>query len=421
MAEENQNDILSKIDEIVISNAVGNEIFLDKVVNKDLRSKKLYREVNMSNLSLTGGNLSQVGIQIANQSITLNQIAKQAPNGLFTATVDPVHLSKFADGTTTTMVRDASNRLVEHSGFAAFGINIPTNPAIILSAGMQAMSAISGTYYLNQINTQLLDLNQKLEELLSYHHDTRIGKLITAEKNLTEIRKRKTVDSVDLGDVRNYKKTVDEVYNAYSYSLERQNRDLENLSYFKNEEEILNKINFSIRIIFEASKLSIIAQLIEISARLRMQEPFEIINGLIKQLENNYIKSYYYNYEREIERIYSLIKMQSYKKLSDSESKYKKNFEEKNDDSDTSFTSALAFIGLTTLQFRVSKNKINGKLVLEDKYLTSIREDIKNIIKEEKVDDLVKEVIELQYRKADIAYIPTNENEQRLFVAIENV
>lgn len=139
-----------KINEIVIFNPIGDELYLEKVTDDKLRAKKKYREVFVSDLSLMTGNVSQTALQVANQGMTLAQIAKQAPNGLFTATANPANLSKFANGTTSTMVRDSSGRLTEHAGFADIGLSASLNPAIILSAGMQVMSAISGTYYLHK-------------------------------------------------------------------------------------------------------------------------------------------------------------------------------------------------------------------------------------------------------------------------------
>ena len=54
-----------------------------------------FKEVFASEASLIAGNLTQGSLQIANQAMSVAQIFKQAPNGLFTATVDPAKLSKF--------------------------------------------------------------------------------------------------------------------------------------------------------------------------------------------------------------------------------------------------------------------------------------------------------------------------------------
>ncbi|MCJ7968737.1 MAG: hypothetical protein MUW51_06945 [Lactococcus lactis] len=70
-----------------------------------------FKEVFASEASLIAGNLTQGSLQIANQAMSVAQIFKQAPNGLFTATVDPAKLSKFKNGTFTTMVHGGEKSL----------------------------------------------------------------------------------------------------------------------------------------------------------------------------------------------------------------------------------------------------------------------------------------------------------------------
>lgn len=296
-----------EINEIVVSNPIGDELSLEKVTDDKLEAKKKYKEVFVSDLSLMMGNVSQTALQVANQGMTLAQIAKQAPNGLFTATVNPATLSKFVNRTTTTMVRDASGHLVEHAGFAEVGLRASMNPAIYLSAGMQVMSAVSGTYYLKEINDQITDMDAKLEELLNIHHDTNIGRLIAARKGLSEIANREFVDTTDLSTIRNYKKTADEIHEEYIYRLKRQ----------ENEDKKLSDINITILIAFEANKLSLFAELIEIGTGMKIGGQIDIINGLTSQLKQNYANSFYHNNELEVEKIYSMIQQRSINELVD--------------------------------------------------------------------------------------------------------
>ena len=53
------------------------------------------------------------------------------------------------NGTFTTMVHGGEKKL-EHFGFTQVTASSAINPAMVLSAGMQVMSMVSGTYYLNQ-------------------------------------------------------------------------------------------------------------------------------------------------------------------------------------------------------------------------------------------------------------------------------
>lgn len=317
MSEEKMLNNLNEINEIVISNPIGDELSLEKVTDDKLETKKKYKEVFVSDLSLMTNNVSQTALQVANQGMTLAQIAKQAPNGLFTASANPANLSKFANGTTSTMVRDASGRLVEHAGFADVGLSASVNPAIILSAGMQVMSVVSGTYYLHKINSQITDMDAKLEELLNIHHDTNIGRLIAARKGLSEIANREFVDTTDLSAIRNYKKTADEIHEEYKYRLKRQESELNLEIDSKVEEKKLRDINFTMTIAFEANKLSLFGELIEIGSRMKIGGQIEIINGLTRQLKQNYANSFYHNIDLEVEKIYLLRQQRSGNELVD--------------------------------------------------------------------------------------------------------
>ena len=46
----------------------------------------------------------------------MNEIAKSAPNGLFTTLAELATLTKLSDQSFTTMVRDVSGKLFEHQG-----------------------------------------------------------------------------------------------------------------------------------------------------------------------------------------------------------------------------------------------------------------------------------------------------------------
>lgn len=368
------------------------------------------------------GHISQTALQVANQGMTLAQIAKQAPNGLFTATANPANLSKFANGTTSTMVRDASNHLVEHAGFANVGLRTSVNPAIILSAGMQVMSAVSGTYYLHKINAQITDMDAKLEELLNIHHDTNIGRLVAARKSLSEIANREFVDATDLSAIRDYKKTADEIHEEYTYRLKRQEKEL-NLKIDPNvEEKKLLDINFTMTIAFEANKLSLFAELIEIGTRMKIGNPTEIINGLTRQLKQNYDNSFYYNIEAEAEKIYSLRQQQSNNELANKKEKHEKLLDKLTEMYILTGWGILAEFGIKggfVIRSKSNVNKAKEKVVLENKNLNKIKKDMQQNKESDGIDNIIEEVIELQYKETEILYILTENNKQRVFIPIE--
>jgi hypothetical protein len=421
MSEDKMLNNSNEINEIVVSSPIGGELSLEKVTDDKLEAKKKYKEVFVSDLSLMTGNVSQTALQVANQGMTLAQIAKQAPNGLFTATANPTNLSKFANGTTSTMVRDASGHLVEHAGFAEVGLSASVNPAIILSAGMQVMSAVSGTYYLHKINAQITDMDAKLEELLNIHHDTNIGRLIAARKGLSEIANREFVDTTDLSAIRNYKKTADEIHEEYTYRLKRQESELNLEIDSKVEGKKLRDINFTMTIAFEANKLSLFAELIEIGTRMKIGGQIEIINGLTRQLKQNYANSFYHNIDLEVEKIYSMRQQRSSNELVDKKKKYEKSLDKLTDNHISTGWGILFEIGIKTVAAAKSKsdvNKAKEKVVLENKNLSTVKKGMKQNKESDGIDNIIDEVVELPYKETEILYIPTENNKQRVFVPI---
>ena len=422
MVEDKMLNNSNEIKEIVISNPIGGKLYLEKVTDDRFDAKKKYKEVFVSDLSLMAGNVSQTALQVANQGFTLAQIANQAPNGLFTATVNPANLSKFANGTTSTMVRDASGHLVGHAGFADVGLSAVVNPAIILSAGMQVMSAISGTYYLHKINAQISDMDAKLEELLNIHHDSNIGRLIAARKGLSEIVNREFVDTIDLSAIRNYKKTADEIHEEYMYRLKRQVGELNSVKDIKAEKKKIKDINFTMTIAFEANKLSLYAELIEIGTRMKIGGQIAIINGLTRQLKQNYTNSFYHNIDLEIEKIYSMRQQRSSDELFDKKKKFEKSLDNLTDIYISTGWGILSEIGVKTVVAVKSKrdvNKAKEKVGLENKNLSIVKKDMKQNKNSDGIDNIIEEIVELPYKETEILYIPTENSNQRVFVPIE--
>lgn len=423
MSEDKMLNNSNELIEIVVSNPLGGKLSLEKVTNDKLEAKKKYKEVFISDLSLMTGNVSQTALQLANQGMTLAQISKKAPNGLFTATANPANLSKFANGTTSTMVRDASGRLVEHAGFADVGLSASVNPAIFLSAGMQVMSAVSGTYYLHKINNQITDMDAKLEELLNIHHDTNIGRLIAARKGLSEIAIRQFVDTTDLYAIRNYKKTADEIHEEYMYRLKRQESELNLEIDSKVEEKKLRDINFTMTIAFEANKLSLFAELIEIGTRMKIGGQIEIIIGLTRQLKQNYVNSFYHYIDLEVEKRYSKRQHQSIKELVDKKKKLEKSLEKLTDINNFTDRGNLFDFSIKAFAAFKSKrdvNKAKEKVDLENKNLSKVKKGLKQNKESDGIDKIIDEVVELPYKETEILYIPTENNNQRVFIPIED-
>ncbi|HEY0221444.1 MAG TPA: hypothetical protein VGC17_01335 [Lactovum miscens] len=407
------NEIISRENELTIRNPIGGELILNKV-SINANSIEKYNEVFASEVSLLSGNITQRAVQIATQSVTLAQIAKAAPNGLFTATVDPSKLSKFKNGTFTTMVRKAGN-LDKHAGFTEVVLKQSINPAMVISAGMQVMSMVSGTYYLNQVNSQISKIDNKLEELLKVHHDANIGKLIAARKGLSDIAVREMVDVADINAIRNYKKTADEINEEYVYSVHRKEDELVHSKEI--QESNLDDVNFYMSVAFEASKLSLFAEVIEIGTRMKLGGQTEMIEDLTKQLEKNYSNSFYFNIENEAESFY-LILQKKYESDLSSKQRVNKKIDDVSDIFPALGWGVLIKAGAkvaVTIKGNIDSSSAKKKSEIRQMKLDDVKSGAEKNRKNETIDDTIAEIIQLPYQESEIIYIPDGER-QRVFV-----
>lgn len=311
--EQNQS-YLSKINEIVLQNSSGQEISF--VRPNELKELK-YQEVIVGETTKIGGHLIQGAMPVLEHASTLSEIAKKAPNGLFTATVDPSTLSKFADGTTTTMVRDTANKLAGHAGFKSVEKIGGVNPLMAVNVGMQAMAAISGQYYLHQIFSQLDGINSNIKKLIEFHHDEKIGILINTKSRLSEIIQRKNVDVSDINEIRDLRNKIGEIFQEYKTRLDR---ECKNVSEFKSKAWFVEKrvdyygkeideMSFTLKVCFEADRLSMQAELSEIAIRMKMNCVDPMLEELFYQLKENYNNSFSIYIDDNIKEIFKPINL----------------------------------------------------------------------------------------------------------------
>jgi len=308
-----KHDDISRVVEIILRNELGQEISFTRP-NK--LSTMKYQEVIVSETAKAGGHLVQSAIPILACAQTLTEITKQASGGvLFASTVDPATLSKFANGTTTTMVRDAANNLVGHAGFRPIDDLGGLNPLTAVNIGMQAMSAVSGQYYLHQIFSQLDGINSSLEHLIEFHHDEKIGVLLNAKIRLGEVIQRNSVDEADVKEIRDLRNKVGEIFQEYKLRLDREHKSVaefkpRTLLVEKRVDsygEEIDKVAFTVQVCFEADKLSIQAELAEIAVRMKLNCVDPMLEELLAQLKENYDNSFSTSISSNIMNIFESI------------------------------------------------------------------------------------------------------------------
>lgn len=113
--QNNYTDLKSAT-ELILQNSLGEEMSFKRPSFESMKIKE-YKEVQFTDVNNVVGKLVNTSMPFLQQSYTMQQLHQAAPNGLFTTTADIKTLSRFSDGSISTMVRNSSNDLVKHQGF----------------------------------------------------------------------------------------------------------------------------------------------------------------------------------------------------------------------------------------------------------------------------------------------------------------
>ncbi len=290
---DDRSIVMSGIKELIIQDESGQQLSFQRP--KGSLDTRRYQEV-LADGTKAGGHIVQGALPALGQAHTIAELQKMAPNGLFTATADKAVLSHFADGTYTTMVRDSGNHLVANAGFKEVGELSKINPAVALGIGMQAMAAISGQYFMTQINGQLEGINKSLEALIDMHHDEKIGILQNAQKRLSEITRRTIADKTDVEEIRDIRNRIGEVYQEYETRLSREYEgtvDFSSSKWFVEKRvgsysELVDELNFTMRVCAEADRLRLQSEVAEIAVRMKVDAKDPMLPELYTQLRENF-------------------------------------------------------------------------------------------------------------------------------------
>lgn len=265
--------------------------------DEELQSKKYYK-VDFSEIDFATGQLLNVGLNQGRELLTFSELAKKAPNGLFTASTSVDNLTQFKDGSYSTMVRGDNGQIQKHAGFVEVKGVGGVNLAKLVSVGMQAMSIASGMYYLHEINTQLNSLNEKVNEIIRVRDDEQIGMLKSINKIIIEISNKEEVSDLDLAQLRRQREKASEIFEARFETYNRRRK--ENLNTLKKIEKSILEINKDTYILYQANRLELSAQLIEIFLYMKNNFSESYIKQQLKQFKSNYNNSFLSTLPEEI-------------------------------------------------------------------------------------------------------------------------
>lgn len=265
--------------------------------DEELQRKKYYK-VDFSEIDFATGQLLSVGLNQGRELLTFSELAKKAPNGLFTASTSVDNLTQFKDGSYSTMVRGDNGQIQKHAGFVEVKGVGGVNLAKLVSVGMQAMSIASGMYYLHEINTQLNSLNEKVNEIIRVRDDEQMGMLKSINKIIIEISNKEEVSDLDLAQLRRQREKASEIFEARFETYNRRRK--ENLNTLKKIEKSILEINKDTYILYQANRLELSAQLIEIFLYMKNNFSESYIKQQLKQFKSNYNNSFLSTLPEEI-------------------------------------------------------------------------------------------------------------------------
>ena len=284
--------MMNLVRQIELENRFGDKLTLSNISSTNSLTTRKFQEITARGTSI-GAGLVQGSLpalaQVWGQTQTLAEIAKAAPNGLFTSTAPLAELMKYKDGTIGSIVMNNGN-IVDHAGFqsVAVGATQALNPAVVVGAGMQAMAMISGQYYMHNISKQLEGIERGIDKLIGFHHDSNIGRLRSIENVIKGIVDKQHVDDTDIVALQAGGRDADSILIEYSSRLERlgktgeiteinvrtlfsrlsATKEIQNLS--KNAEE--QELFYSFQICLFASKLKVESKKAEFATRMKMGE-----------------------------------------------------------------------------------------------------------------------------------------------------
>lgn len=204
---------------IQINSQFGESLSLSRSDSLATSKSKKYQEIVVRGDAI-GASIVHGSMPYLASAQTLQEIAKAAPNGFFTATAPVSTYMKYQNGTFSSIVVQGKEIAV-HAGFEKITLSPAINPAVAIAGAMQAMALVSGQYYMVKMSRHLDEIGHGIEKLVAFHHDANIGSLRSVDNRMRAIIGKNHLDETDIIALQSGIHEAESVLMEYTTRLER--------------------------------------------------------------------------------------------------------------------------------------------------------------------------------------------------------
>ena len=213
---------------------------------------------------------------------TLDTIIKVAnPNGFFTATVNPSTLIQYSQGGFSSMVKGASG-IAKHSGFVSSTVSVFA-PMVIF----QALSLVTGQYYLNGINKQLSNISSKIDDLQFFVESEDLAKINVIQNEIFDLFNKNNLTQQDFDTISNFKSELKIIKEKYKILIQKIIREIEliNKSNIKTLNAKKNDVKKYSNVFYGSQQLLFYVEQIELFSYIKNKN-FQYINDTYNRIKN---------------------------------------------------------------------------------------------------------------------------------------
>lgn len=256
----------------LIDDNTSKEIINFKKIDINKLSNFKYREAKID-----GSLVSSMAAPVA-----LDSIIKVAnPNGFFTATVNPSTLIQYSQGGFSSMVKGASG-IVKHSGFVSSTVSVFA-PMVIF----QALSIVTGQYYLNGINKQLSNISSKIDDLQFFVESKDVAKINVIQDEIFDLFNKNNLTQQDFNTISKFKIELKFIKERYRELIEKIICEIEsiNKNNIKTLNEKKNKVKKYSNVFYGSQQLLFYVEQIELFSYIKNKN-FQYISDIYNRIKN---------------------------------------------------------------------------------------------------------------------------------------